>query len=58
MTQNDKLLIAEAQRMMRTFNWSSVSALEDKAETKTARKMIHSIAVRMYHNEEAACGII
>ena len=58
MTQNDKLLIAEAQRMMRTFNWSAISELEEKAETKTARKMIHSMAVRMYHNEEAACGII
>lgn len=58
MTENDKLLIAEAQRLMRTFNWSAISELEDKAETKTAKKMIHSIAVRMYHNEEAACGII
>ena len=58
MTQNDKLLIAEAQRMMRTFNWSAISELEEKAETKTAKKMIHSMAVRMYHNEEAACGII
>lgn len=58
MTENDKSLIAEAQRMMRTFNWSSVSALEDKAETKTAKKVLHQIAVRMYHNEEAACGII
>ena len=58
MTQNDKLLIAEAQRMMRTFNWSAISELEEKAETKTARKMIHSMAVRTYHNEEAACGII
>lgn len=58
MTQNDKSLIAEARRIYKTGHWSSVSALEDKAETKTARKMIHSIAVRMYHNEEAACGII
>lgn len=58
MTENDKSLVAEAQHMMRTFNWSAISELEDKAETKTARKMIHSIAVRMYHNEEAACGII
>ena len=58
MTENDKLLIAEARRIYTTGHWSSVSALEDKAETKTARKMIHRIAVRMYHNEEAACGII
>lgn len=58
MTENDKSLVAEARRIYRTGHWSSVSALEDKAETKTARKMIHSIAVRMYHNEEAACGII
>ena len=58
MTQNDKLLIAEAQRMMRTFNWSAISDLEEKAETKTARKVLHRMAVRMYHNEEAACGII
>lgn len=58
MTQNDKSLVAEARRIYETGHWSSVSALEDKAETKTARKMIHSIAVRMYHNEEAACGII
>ena len=58
MTQNDKSLVAEAQRIYKTEHWSSVSALEDKAETKTAKKMIHSIAVRMYHNEEAACGII
>ena len=58
MTQNDKLLIAEARRIYKTGHWSSVSALEDKAETKTARKIIHIIAVRMYHNEEAACGII
>lgn len=58
MTQNDKSLVAEARRISKTGHWSSVSALEDKAETKTARKMIHSIAVRMYHNEEAACGII
>ena len=58
MTQNDKSLIAEARRIYKAGHWSSVSALEDKAETKTARKMIHSIAVRMYHNEEAACGII
>ena len=58
MTENDKLLIAEAQRMMRTFNWSAISELEEKAETKTARKVLHRMAVRMYHNEEAACGII
>ena len=58
MTQNDKLLIAEAQRMMRTFNWSAISELEGKAETKTARKVLHRMAVRTYHNEEAACGII
>ena len=58
MTQNDKSLVAEARRIYKTGHWSSVSALEDKAETETARKMIHSIAVRMYHNEEAACGII
>lgn len=58
MTQNDKLLIAEARRMMRTFNWSAISELEDKAETKTAKKVLHRMAVRTYHNEEAACGII
>ena len=58
MTQNDKLLIAEAQRLMRTFNWSAISELEEKAETKTARKVLHRMAVRMYHNEEAACGVI
>ena len=58
MTQNDKLLIAEAQRMMRTFNWSAISELEDKAETKTAKKVLHRMAVRTYHDEEAACGII
>ena len=58
MTQSDKLLIAEARRIYKNGHWSSVSALEDKAESKTARKMIHSIAVRMYHNEEASCGII
>ena len=58
MTENDKSLVAEAQRLTRTFNWSAIFELEEKAETKTARKMIHSIAVRMYHNEEAACGII
>ena len=58
MTQNDKLLIAEAQRMMRTFNWSAISELEEKAETKTARKVLHRMAVRTYHNEEAACGVI
>ena len=58
MTQNDKLLIAEAQRLMRTFNWSAVSELEEKADTKTARKVLHRMAVRTYHNEEAACGVI
>ena len=58
MTQNDKLLITEAQRMMRTFNWSAISELEEKAETKTARKVLHRMAVRTYHNEEAACGVI
>ena len=58
MTQNDKSLVAEAQRMMRTFNWSAISELEDKAETKTAKKELHRMAVRTYHNDEAACGII
>lgn len=58
MTENDKSLIAEAQRMMRTFNWSAISELEEKAETKTAKKVLHQMAVRMYHNEEASCGII
>lgn len=58
MTQNDKLLIAEAQRISKTGHWSSVSALEGKAETKTAKKVLHQMAVRMYHNEEATCGII
>ena len=58
MTQNDKLLIAEAQRMMRTFNWSAISELEEKAETKTAKRILHRLSVRTYHNEEAACGII
>ena len=54
MTNNDKSLVAEAQRMMRTFNWSAISELEDKAETKTAKKVLHRMAVRTYHNEEAA----
>ena len=58
MTNNDKSLVAEAQRMMRAFNWSAISELEEKAETKTARKVLHRMAVRMYHNEEAACGVI
>lgn len=58
MTQNDKQLVAEARRIYKNGHWSSVSALEDKAETKTAKKVLHRIAVRMYHNEEAACGII
>lgn len=58
MTENDKLLIAEARRIYKTGHWSAISELEEKAETKTARKMIHRIAVRMYHNEEAACGTI
>ena len=58
MTENDKSLVAEAQRMMRTCNWAAISELEDKAETKTARKVLHRMAVRMYHNEEAACGVI
>ena len=58
MTENDKLLIAEARRIYKNGHWSSVSALEDKAETKTAKKVLHQMAVRMYHNEEAACGII
>ena len=58
MTQNDKLLIAEAQRLMRTHNWSAISELVEKAETKTAKKVLHRMAVRTYHNEEAACGII
>ena len=44
--------------MMRTFNWSAISELEEKAETKTAKKVLHRMAVRTYHNEEAACGII
>ena len=58
MTKNDKSLVAEAQRMMRTFNWSAMSELEEKAETKTAKKVLHRMAVSTYHNEEAACGII
>lgn len=58
MTNNDKSLVAEAQRMMRTFNWSAISELEEKAETKTAKRILHRLAVRTYHNEEAACGII
>lgn len=58
MTQKDKLLVAEAQRLMCTFNWSAISELEEKAETKTAKKVLHRMAVRTYHNEEAACGII
>ena len=58
MTENDKSLVAEAQRMMRTFNWSAISELEEKAETKTAKKVLHRMAVRTYHNEKAACGII
>ena len=58
MTENDKSLVAEAQRMTRTHNWSAISELEAKAETKTARKVLHQMAVRTYHNEEAACGII
>lgn len=58
MTENDKSLVVEAQRMMRTHNWSAISELEEKAETKTAKKVLHRMAVRTYHNEEAACGII
>ena len=58
MTENDKSLVAEAQRLMRTFNWSAISELEEKAETKTAKKVLRRMAVRTYHNEEAACGII
>ena len=58
MTENDKSLVAEAQRLMRTFNWSAISELEEKAETKTAKKVLHRMAARTYDNEEAACGII
>lgn len=58
MTKNDKSLVDEAQLMMHTLGWASIAELEDKAETKTAKKAIHQIAVRAYHNEEAACGLL
>lgn len=58
MTENDKSLVAEARQMMHTHDWAEVAELEEKAETKTARKKIHSIVVRLYHKEEARCGML
>ena len=56
MTENDKSLVAEARQIM--HDWAEVAELEEKAETKTARKIIHRIAVRLYHKEEARCGML
>lgn len=58
MTENDKTLLQEAMRMEHTSGWAEVAELEEKAEAKTARKKIHSIVVRLYHKEEARCGML
>lgn len=55
MTENDKSLVTEARQM---HDWAEVVELEEKAETKTARKIIHRIAVSLYHKEEARCGML
>lgn len=38
--------------------WSCVADLIDEAVSKATKEFIHSIAVSMYHREEAACGMI
>lgn len=57
MTQKDLQLIEEAKKLS-YIDWYAVSKMEDEAETQQAKEILHSITMRLYHLEEAACGCL
>lgn len=57
MTENDRTLIARARELDYT-DWYLAMDMEERADTEEARRVLHSIGVRLYHTEEAAVGNI
>lgn len=55
MTENDKRIVDMA-RSARSLE--EVFGMEDLAETEEARRAVHDIAVRLYHEEEYAADML
>ena len=51
MTEKDKELIEKADKL-NFIDWSYAEEWSKKADTEEARKILHSIANRLYHTEE------
>lgn len=52
LTKKDRQLIEKARRQ----RWEEI--IPEDADTPEAAEILHDIAVRKYHNEEARMGII
>ena len=57
MTDKDKKLIEKALQYGFT-GWGEVLDLAEQADTDEARNELHSIAMSLYHREEAAAGCL
>ena len=57
MTENDERLIEEA-RAVSVYNWPSIAALTEKADTQEARDRLAEIQRMKHHLEEAKSGMI
>lgn len=55
LTERDKMLI-EAAHAKHYLDWGDID--ENAADTEEGRKILHSIAVQKYHQEEAAIGML
>jgi len=57
MTENDERLIEQA-RAVSVYDWPSISALIEKADTQEARERLVAIERMKHHLEEAKSGMI
>jgi hypothetical protein len=55
MTENDKSLISQAKSCR---EWQDAANIEDQADSKEAKRLIHNYTMRLYHAEEYAAGIL
>lgn len=55
MTKHDQELVDWAENLHYT-EWPEIN--ENAAETEEGKLHLHNIAVRLYHYEEASCGML
>ena len=57
MTEKDKQLIEKANKLS-CIDWWIVKEMEEQADSKKTKEILHNIVTRLHHTEEYIAGLL